>query len=429
MTATVKPADKLRGVVILPASKSYSIRALIIAACGGTSRITAPSDCDDARVALTIARNLGATISRRKNNEWMVRAGRQKADLRDIDVHESGTVLRFLLPLVSLYSRKARITGRGTLRGRPNFHLMRTLRAHGLDIRGRGREESIPIHFAGGRLSGGTISIEAGLSSQFISALFLACPQLPEETRVVLQGKSVVSADYLTMTRQVLARSGIRVQKITSRTYRIKGNQKYQGFKNFLVPSDYGLAAFLLGAGALLPSRLELRGCFDKGLVQADGRILDFLRRMGMRFSQTGRAIRIRGPFRLRGGDFCLKSCPDLVPIMAVLALFAAGRTRLHGIRHARAKESDRISDLRRELVKIGARLTEKNDELVIYPGREYRRDVLLDPHRDHRLAMAFCVLGLKLGLRIKDTDCMAKSYPGFIRDIRRIGGVVRVRR
>ncbi|MDZ4242130.1 MAG: 3-phosphoshikimate 1-carboxyvinyltransferase, partial [Candidatus Omnitrophota bacterium] len=147
--------------------------------------------------------------------------------------------------------------------------------------------------------------------------------------------------------------------------------------------------------------------------------------RMGVRFRRTKNALLIRGPFALKGGRFSLKDCPDLVPVMAVLALFARGTTRLCDIRHARVKESDRISDLRSELLKTGADVRETQTELIINPRPGYRSGVLLDPHQDHRLAMAFSVLGLKIGTKIRDIDCVRKSYPGFVRDIRALGAKV----
>ena len=118
-----------------------------------------------------------------------------------------------------------------------------------------------------------------------------------------------------------------------------------------------------------------------------------------------------------------MRSCPDLVPIMSVLALFAQGKTRLYDIQHARVKESDRISDLRRELLKIGADVREKKNEITIYPKDKYKKNQLLDPHHDHRLAMAFSVLGLKLGVRVQDIECVSKSYPKFVEDFKDISG------
>lgn len=422
MILKVEPTLSLKGRIPLPASKSYSIRALMIASCGGVSRIINPSDCDDAKVAMKAARALGAAVVAIPQNQWKVTARCRPLRFSDINVKESGTVLRFLLPLAALHGRKAVIRGEGTLRGRPNTFLLQTLRAMGMDIRGKDEKESVPIRIEGGQLRGGDITINGSLSSQFISALMIACPQLKEDTRLTLTGGEIVSSDYITMTLQVLEKSGIRIRKRGLKTYDIKGAQTFQGLKDFRVPSDYGLAAFLMAAAVLNRSDVLLEGTLDEKLVQADGHIFSFLKKMGVKFQKTSRQIRIQGPFPLSGGDFSLKDCPDLVPIMSVLALFAKTRTRLYDIRHARVKESDRISDLREELLKVGAKVTEKDNELIVDPQPGYHQNCLLDPHQDHRLAMAFAVLGTKLGVCVQDMECVSKSYPGFVRDLRLLG-------
>ena len=426
MILQVNPTPTLRGAVRLPASKSHSIRAFLIASCGGTSRIQHPSDCDDAKVAMRAARKLGARVTRLKSGAWQVVANAHSPRLSNINVQESGTVLRLLLPLVALHGSKAVIAGSGTLKGRPNFFLTRALRAMGSRIRGIEKKESVPIRLTGGTLRGGDVHIDGSLSSQFISALLITCPQLNHPTRLTVQGGKMVSADYITMTCQVLAQSGVRIRSKGARQYSMAGNQRFKGLKNFLVPSDYGLAAFLMAAALLNRSKVVLSGALRDDLVQADRHILSLLRKMGARFQKTATAIRIKGPLRLKGGNFSLNDCPDLVPIMAVIALFARGKTRLYDIGHARVKESDRISDLTDELRKIGARIEEKKDAMVIHPQPKYRAGCLLDSHRDHRLAMAFAVLGTKLGARIRDIECTAKSYPGFVRDFRCLGVKVR---
>ena len=422
MILHVQPAPLLRGTVRLPASKSHSIRAFLIASCGGISRIQYPSDCDDAKVAMRVARKLGARVTRLGSGAWQVVADAHSPRLYNIDVQESGTVLRLLLPLVALRGSKAVIVGNGTLQGRPNFFLTRALRAMGVRIRGIGKKESVPIRLTGGTLRGGDVRINGSLSSQFISALLIVCPQLDHPTCLTVHGGKVVSADYIIMTCQVLAQSGVRILRDGARRYSIAGGQRFRGLKNFLVPSDYGLAAFLMAAAFLNRSDVILNGILRDDLVQADRHILLLLRKMGARFQKTSTAIRIKGLSRLKGGNFSLRDCPDLVPIMAVIALFARGKTRLYDIGHARAKESDRIGDLIRELRKVGASIEEKKDAMVIHPEAEYKTNCLLDPHHDHRLAMAFAVLGTKLGARIRDIECTAKSYPAFVRDFRCLG-------
>jgi len=408
---SIPPSLRLQGRIHLPASKSYTVRAFIIAARGGVSQIKHASDSEDAVIALKTARALKAP-------------DRSKI----FSVGESGTTLRFLLPLLALYTHKAKVVGKGTLVGRPNRHLCETLRRQGMDIRGSGKKESVPIVFNGGELRAGRIPVNGSLSSQFISALLIALPTLKADSRIVLTGREMVSQDYIRMTTAILARAGIVIKRVSQREYAIKGGQTFKGLKNFHIPSDYGLAAFAMGACALLPSDVLLQGNLDDSLVQSDGHIFEFLQRMGVKIEKTSKSIKIKGPFDLKGGVFSLKNCPDLVPIMSVLALFARGKTKLVGIYHARAKESDRISDLRNELLKVGACVTETDDALIIEPRLPLKRGSLLDSHHDHRLAMAFTVLGLKIGCRVKGIESSHKSYPAFVRDMKALGVTLRLR-
>ena len=423
MILNVRPVKHLTGRIHLPASKSYSIRAFIIAACGGISQIKHASDSKDALIAVKTAQALGASVSL-KGDVWHVKASRFKLKSKIFSVGESGTTLRFLLPLLALHTERSKVQGQGTLRGRPCAHLCRTLRRQGMDIRGTGKKESVPIVFKGGQLRGGRLCVDGTLSSQFISALLIALPGLKDNSQLVITGKQMVSGDYILMTKEVLAKAGIRLRSVSAREYEIKGGQQFKGLRNFSVPSDYGLAAFFMAACALLPSQVVLEGNLDEQLIQSDGHILDFLRRMGGCFQMTRRAICMKGPFDLKGGIFSLKDCPDLVPIMSVLALFASGPTKLVGIHHARVKESDRISDLRRELLKVGARVSETRDALTIEPQATYKKMQLLDSHQDHRLAMAFTVLGAKIGCRVKGIESSHKSYPAFVRDMKALGSI-----
>ena len=405
MILNCPPVKILKGSIQLPASKSYSIRALIIASQGGVSQIKHASDCEDALVAQRIAKALGS-----QSNTF--------------SVGESGTTLRFLLPLLALHRLKAKVEGKGTLIGRPNKHLCETLREQGMCIQGSGEKESVPIIYRGGELKGGRVSIDGSLSSQFISALLIALPSIENDSRLILTGRELVSQDYIQMTTEMLVRAGIKIKKISARQYFIKGGQTFKGLKNFYVPSDYGLAAFAMAASALLPSDVLLKGNLDDTLIQSDGHILGFMKKMGITFEKSNRSIKINGPFKLKGGIFSLKNCPDLVPIMSVLALFAKGKTKLVGIHHARAKESDRISDLRHELLKVGAHVTESADALTIEPRANYKTGQLLNAHNDHRLAMSFTVLGAKIGCCVEGIESSHKSYPAFVNDMKALGAI-----
>ncbi len=414
----IDPVRRIDGVIQLPASKSYSIRAFFIAACGGRSRIIGASDCDDALVALNIAKTFGARISPVKAGVLIEMPAFQKLKPSlKVAVRESGTSLRFVLPLLPFYCGAAEVVGSGTLVGRPNQHLCGSLRSCGLNIKGVGERESVPVRYTGGTFPGGKIRIDGSVSSQFISALMIAAPLAEEDTRLVMTGDTLVSRDYIVMTRQILERAGVSVIPKGPKEFLIPGGQIYQGLKKFHVPSDWGLAAFFMSAAALLPATLTLQGFFDDALIQSDGAILPFLTQMGLKYTRTAQTLKIKGPCILKGGVFSLKDCPDLVPIMAVTAMFAKGPTRLKNIGHARVKESDRISDLRHELLKVGANIQEKKDELIIIPQSSYKTGGMLDPHHDHRLAMAFAVLGARIGVSVMDMGCTSKSYPGFWKD------------
>ena len=402
MILNVKSVSYLRGQIQLPASKSFSIRASIISAFG-KSQIKHSSNCEDAIVASQVTSALV-----KKSKIYFV--------------GESGTTLRFLLPLLPLFVNKAVVKGRGTLIGRPNAHLCQALRDAGMDISGKGSQESVPIVYHGGQINGGFIKIDGSLSSQFISALLIAAPSFKKDSRILITGKDMVSKDYIVMTLQILSRAGVKIQRISQREFIIKGNQTFKGLKNFVVPSDYGLAAFSMAAAALLPSKVRLKGNLKKDFIQADGKILDFMIRMGVEFKKTHQGITMQGPFRLKGGIFSLKDCPDLAPIMAVLALFAKGQTQLVDIFHARIKESDRISDVRKELLKVGADIKETSNALIINPKESYKSNQLLDSHNDHRLAMAWTVLGMKINCRVQGIESCRKSYPDFVKDMKSLG-------
>jgi 3-phosphoshikimate 1-carboxyvinyltransferase len=426
MLLHIKPTQRLFGTVHLPASKSYSIRAFMIGACGGESEIINPSNCEDAFVAMRVARALGCKITRKKD-KWVLSASKNSSAIKTISVGESGTVLRMLLPLLSMHTDRAIVVGERTLVGRPNKHLLEALRRQGLKISGTGDNESVPIRFQGGAIKTGKIIIDGSLSSQFVSALLMATPSLAQDSCVVITGKKIVSKDYITMTLQVLKETGIKISPRGDRSFLVSGGQKFKGLKDFTVPSDYGLAAFLMAAASIVPSNIRLNGYFNDRYVQADGHILKFLKAMGARWVRSRNAIVMKGPFVLKGGTFSLQDCPDLVPIMAVIALFAKGRTVLKNIYHARAKESDRISDLRRELLKVGAKVEEKKDGLIIHQLTNSRSGVILDPYHDHRLAMAFAILGLKIGVTVKDMECSRKSYPDFVRDFKALGAMASI--
>lgn len=424
MQVAITPSSSLQGQLNLPASKSYSIRAFFVAACGGDSRLIAPSHCDDAVVARDVAQAMGAYIQK-DENRFLVKVQKNAKLRSNIFVKESGTVLRFILPFAASRIGQYVIEGAGTLKGRPNKHLVESLRSLNVDVSGVGNNHSVPITIQSQGLTGGEIHIDGSVSSQFVSALLITAATLNQASDIFIDGQTLVSADYIKMTLLVLAASGIEIQRVNDRHYHIPGRQRFTGLKDFHVPSDLGLAAFHMVAALLIDSDVVLKGYIDPHWVQADGRIIELLQLMGANINVQSQQIKIKGPQVLSGGAFSLKACPDLVPIMTVAALFAKGPTTLKDIHHARVKESNRITDLREELMKVGAEIDEMDDAMIIQPLKTetIKSAQTLDPRHDHRLAMAFAVLGLKVPLNIKDIECTNKSYPDFVDDYLKMGG------
>jgi 3-phosphoshikimate 1-carboxyvinyltransferase len=428
MNLCVKPIGSyLKGEIVPPGSKSYSIRGFIIAALGGNSKIINPSLSEDVKVAISICRQLGARIARINNKVWQVQGIEKEIRFpKNLNVKESGTTLRFLLSLASLSSRKIIIKAEGTLNSRPNKPLISVLKRMGADINGRSILGTTPISIKKGNVKGTNIIIDGTLSSQFISSLLITTPLLDSDSTIRVVGDYIVSTPYIDMTLAVLKKAGIKIKKINSRFYKIKGRQCFKGLGIFRVPTDYGLSAFLMAAACLTNSRVVLRITSDN-LIQADKKIIEFLERMGVKLKIFKNSILINGPMRLQGGNFCCRECPDLVPVLVVLGLFADRATRIYGIGHLRAKESDRITDFRTELFKLGAKVKEFNDQLIIYPVNKLRENCVIDPHNDHRLAMAFAVLGLRMGIIVKNIECVNKSYPDFLRDLRNLGAKIKL--
>ncbi len=427
MKLFVWPSSCLRGKMIPPPSKSYSIRAFIVASLGTKSLIANPSLSDDVKAAISCCKNLGASIKKIRNNIWQVEGVKGKINFpKVLNTKESGTTLRFLISLAALSSGKMIINAEGTLRSRPNKPLISVLRKMSAQIKGSGKTETVPIFINRGGLKPGRIKIDGTLSSQFISSLLITAPLLNGNSVIEVVGDYLVSAPYIDMTVSVLKLAGIKIKKRNIRTYEIKGRQRYGGLKTFKVPVDYGLSGFLMAAASLIKSDVILEIAKDN-LVQADKKIVVLLKRMGIKLNISNQAVRIKGPQRIKGGDFDCSDCPDLVPVLGILALFGNKPSRFYGIGHLHAKESDRISDFAKELIKLGAKVQESQDEMTILPIKSIRSGCMLDPHKDHRLAMAFAILGLKTSLAIRDIQCISKSYPGFLQDLKKLGANLRV--
>ncbi|MDI6885089.1 MAG: 3-phosphoshikimate 1-carboxyvinyltransferase, partial [archaeon] len=338
------------------------------------------------------------------------------------------TTLRFFTAISSLCEGAAVLTGDASLRKRPNLPLLNSLNDLGSEAFSTRGDGTAPI-VVKGRLRGGETMIDTSISSQFISALLIACP-LAEKNSYLL-ANNLTSVPYMRMTTEVLEKAGVEVHFSRSTTshdysFEVEGGKRYD-LRRFTVPGDFSSASYLLAAAALTESELKIRNLFPS--AQGDARIVELLREMGaeIRWDKEEGVVEARGAeaATLKGIKVNMRENPDLVPTIAVLAAVAAGTTEITGVAHLRYKETDRLKFLTEELRKMGVRIEEKEDGLLI-EGKKKRelKAAKVYSHEDHRLAMALCIAALSADGEtvIEGAGCASISYPSFFEDMLALG-------
>lgn len=397
--------SRLTGTILVPPSKSISHRALICAALAdGESRIENMLACEDTAATIDALTALGASV-KNENGTVTVRGIGSPAQKAEIDCRESGSTLRFLLPIAAALGTSAAFDGRGKLPERPITPYFSEFERHGV----RFSEKKMPYRIEGA-LTGGEYEIDGNISSQFVTGLLLALPLLAEDS-VIRVKPPIESKPYIDLTIDVMRRFGVSVRE-NGNEYSIAGGQRYRPAE-YAVESDLSQAAFFLVANAI-GANLRIEG-LNPDTKQGDRAILDLTRR----FSESGGAF-----------DFDASQTPDLVPILAVLACFAEGTSRITGCGRLRIKECDRLEAISSELNRLGAKITAKPDELVI-EGVGTLCGGECDSHADHRIPMALSVAAASQycagNVVLHGAECVSKSYPNFFADLRQLGGKINV--
>ena len=410
---------RLHGAVTIPGSKSHTIRAVAIAAlASGESRIEAPLDSGDARSAVRAFTALGAKIDCQPT-VWTVlgTGGEPRVPADVIDVGNSGTTMNIAMGAAALARTGAiTLTGDHQIQRRPAGPLVAALNdlgARAESTRGNG----CPPIVIRGRLKGGTTTI-ACQSSQYLTSLLINCPLADGDT--VIKVPVLEERPYVEMTLDWLARQGIQLERTGLSEFRIPGRQSYQAFTR-RIPADFSSATFFLCAGALGTNDVTVRG-LDLTDPQGDKAVIDFLKQMGARIEVLADGgIRV-WPGKLTGCVLDLNATPDALPMLAVTACFAAGQTTLGNVAHARIKETDRITTMRLELTKLGAKVTERPDGLVIEGGPLAGAEV--DGHQDHRIAMALAIAGCHIPGRtiVRTAESATITFPTFLDCMRGLG-------
>jgi len=408
MKLIVEPST-LKGEVLIPASKSHTMRALVIASLAeGASEIANPLDSLDTRAMVDACRALGAQID--TADVWTVTGtgGRPATPADIVDVKNSGTTIRFILSAAALAEGATVLTGDASIRKRPAGPLVRALTDLGAEAFSTRGDDCAPF-VVRGRLKGGKTKL-AATSSQYLSSLLLACPLAANAS--VIELTELNETPYVRITLDWLNRRGIRYEEEGLRRFRIPGGQQYNGFKR-QVPGDFSSATFFAVAAAATESDLTLQG-LDMDDAQGDKEVVRMLDAMGAAVVVGTNDIRIRRG-ELKGNTLDLNATPDALPAMAVAAALAEGETRLVNVPQARIKETDRLAVMASELAKMGAEVAELEDGLVIKGGRLKGAEV--SGHHDHRIVMALAVAGLAArGTTTIDTaESAAVTFPNFV--------------
>ncbi len=405
----------LSGSILIPASKSHTIRAVAIAAAAkGISTLINPLMSDDAKSALLGAKEMGARVQLGTN--WIINGinGAPGKACRNINVGNSGTSLRILTALCALGKHPVTFDGDKSIRQRPMMPLLSALQNLGVTLV-ESADGKCPFTIKG-PLNGGKTTVN-GVSSQFLTALLIACPLAPNDTEIVVENLN--EKPYVEITLDWLRRMGIRFEQRGLEWFRIFGRQQYQSFERE-IPADFSTAAFPLLAAAITGSELLIRG-LDFNDHQGDKAVFGYFERMGVDIRHTAEGVWVKGN-GLTGTDIDMNATPDALPAMAVAACFAKGTTRLLNVPQARLKECDRIAAMATELQKMGASVEELKDGLIIHQSS--LKGASVHGYDDHRLVMALSIAGLAAsGETIVDTaESASVTFPTFVEDMKMLG-------
>ncbi|MCQ2068298.1 MAG: 3-phosphoshikimate 1-carboxyvinyltransferase [Bacteroidaceae bacterium] len=405
----------LSGNVQVPPSKSVAHRMLICAALADKPcTIVCRSINRDMEATASCLNALGADI-RYIDGKFSVTPISKVNKDATLDCGESGSTLRFLLPVAAALGADATFMGQGRLPERPLSPLYDEMTAHGISMSENGRMP-LTCH---GTLPAGLYTIDGSVSSQFISGLLMALPLTGKESRIVITGKKE-SESYINLTLNALAAFGVKVNDFI-----IPAGQRYTTPSGQVaVEGDWSGAAFWITAGAIGGKAITCTGIDYAHSAQGDRRIVDVLRRMGADITTSDSTVTAR-PSSLTATQIDCADIPDLVPIMAIAASSAQGTTVFDNIRRLRIKESDRIQSILQLLSGAGISAYASDNTLTVTGGPA--RNCAYDPSGDHRMAMAAAVLASAKNIRIaiSDAECTAKSYPAFFDDFNALGGVV----
>ena len=412
--------SNISGQIVCPPNKSYTHRAIFLASLAGNgSKVENVLLSADTIATIEACKKFGAEIETENSSIIVKNPIKFDKIVPEINTENSGTTIRIASGIASLFSDEITLTGDESLQKRPMQPLLDALSSIGAQCQSTDGKPPIKIK---GKISGGDVTIPGNFSSQFISALLISAPLTENGINLSIKD-NLVSKPYLDATIATMRKFGVSVQTlIPYKRYNI--SPQVYNTAIFTVPIDFSSLALLLSAAVLNGDKTIIKGNIGN-LPQGDEVFIDILEQLGVTVSIDEDEIKIKSPTKLKGGRFDLSNSPDLLPPLAILALNSESPIEIVNVKHARLKETDRIAITSRELVKLGIKVDEKEDGLIL-ESTENLNGAELNAENDHRLFMAFCIAGMFVGnCTVTDPESVQVSYPDFIEEMNRIGAKI----
>ncbi|MCE2614894.1 MAG: 3-phosphoshikimate 1-carboxyvinyltransferase [Nitrosopumilus sp. (ex Thoosa mismalolli)] len=414
--------SKISGEITCPPNKSYTHRAIFLASLSGKdSTVENVLLSADTKATIEACKKFGAEIEVKDSSIIVKNPINLGTNVSEINTENSGTTIRIASGIAGLFSQEITLTGDESLQKRPMQPLLDALSSIGAKCFSTDGKPPIKIQ---GKISGGNVSIPGNFSSQFISSLLICAPLTENGINLSIEG-NLVSKPYLDATIDTMRKFGVTVQTLIP--YK-KYNITPQVYKNttFTVPIDFSSLALLLAAATLSGEEVTIKGSIGN-LPQGDEVFIDILEQLGGVVQMDDEEIKIKSPEKLNGGKFDLSNSPDLLPPLAILVLKSSKPIEIVNVKHARLKETDRIAIVSRELKKVGIKIQENEDGLILELGNSLN-SAELNSENDHRLFMAFCITGMFVGdCTVTDPNSVNVSYPNFIEEMNRLGAEIKI--
>ena len=428
MKIKIKPST-LNGKIEIPPSKSYSHRAVIAAALAENSRKSKIDNLKfsvDITTTTDIMENWGAEIERFENALEIIGNG-GKVLLKDkyVQCNESGSTIRFLIPIGITNENELIFDGKGKLVDRPLDSYYKIFDKQGIFYKNENGKLPLTVN---GKLKAGNYEIDGNISSQFITGLLYALPLLDGDSKLTIN-KNLESKGYIDLTFEILKLAGIEIVNNNYKSFDIKGNQIYKPF-DYTVEGDYSQVAFWIVAGIISANKDNEVKCLhvNKNSLQGDREIIEIVQRMGANLEIFDDYVIVK-PSKTKGTVIDISQCPDIAPILTVLAALSEGETRIINGERLRIKESDRITSIKTELNKLGANVAEEGDSLIIQGVEGFAGGVTVSAWNDHRIAMSLAVASSRCEKEIilEEAESVRKSYPHFWDDFVKMGAEIEI--